>query len=468
MTSHRSAVVTMFLLAALTTVGCTRNSDSTPIPTETQPPTRSVPLQPPVDPFDLVATVFADPQGTGAPSLGTDAATWRRIELPGEILPDAAIAPIGDGKVLVFGGALPASHPDAWVVDPETGDLIRAFDLSGWILDTQTEQVTSAGEMVFHQQSQLTYAIGDGRVVGFSRTDFTRSQMFDPATKTWSAGPELNLEEIDPFLAYAALAPDGSVDAVAPQIPDIGGPHSNAGFGHSTILFGGRLLMLDEDSDGASGTLIFDPQTEAWDEIVGPDTEGRPFGSQRMFWHTLLTAVGNVHAATRGKSYMFDTPSETWTETSPPPERYWPFDALGLLPTGETAWKANLDEFGFGILLYSPDDDKWQWIDGPMEDSFSGLAGAVAHDGSIALFDWPKTEGVTGEATGEVIAWVIDDPLAAAVPLVPHPEPVSTPTPFPSGWASLTARYHTLLIPDGILARWPSPYSTSAMRYVAE
>ncbi len=56
------------LLLAVAAVGCTANSQPTVTPTEPPRPTRSVPEQPPVSPFDLISTVFpATPTPTALP-----------------------------------------------------------------------------------------------------------------------------------------------------------------------------------------------------------------------------------------------------------------------------------------------------------------------------------------------------------------------------------------------------------------
>lgn len=66
----RGALVIGLSLVALVAIGCTRNNDdSTPSPTEAPQPTRSVPVQSPTNPFDLVSTIFPNtPEATGVPT----------------------------------------------------------------------------------------------------------------------------------------------------------------------------------------------------------------------------------------------------------------------------------------------------------------------------------------------------------------------------------------------------------------
>ena len=105
-----------------------------------------------------------------------------------------------DSRVLATGGALPHTDiPDSETYDPATGE---------W---------TAAGAMSQRRSNHTLTLLTDGRVLavgGVNATDnddyavLPTTEIYDPATNTWSPGPELS----QPRASHSAtLMPDGSV-----------------------------------------------------------------------------------------------------------------------------------------------------------------------------------------------------------------------------------------------------------------
>jgi hypothetical protein len=207
---------------------------------------------------------------------------------------------LGNGQVLVAGGASDPEVPDAW--NPVTGAITPA-PTAAELFDPGTGTWAPTPRMVAARWAHTATPLRDGRVlvtggvgyeVEFFWTPIASTEIFDPASGTWSPAAPMNT----PRYFHAAVAlPDGKVlvsggwswvfsevtveiyDPAADAWTVAPGMHA-ARVGHTaTLLPDGRVLVVGGlgDEGWPLAAELFDEASGVWS--VSPGELGRPRAS---------------------------------------------------------------------------------------------------------------------------------------------------------------------------------------------
>ncbi|MGE0313374.1 MAG: Ig-like domain-containing protein [Lautropia sp.] len=274
------------------------------------------------------------PQFNGTPAVVYDLATgqWSGVSAPPpDVLSDLpeglppteglgyyprAIAPLGNGKLLLAGGGASLFNNE-WQVF-----ISQSFD-SAWIFDASTGQFSPTTPMHAGRIGARAVALSNGKVLVFGgyagrdaetgtvQTPADHDEVYDPVTGTWT--------QVDPL--FGPLTNDPAPHVVAlPNGRALVGSYGNtpqfqifdSATGHWTVVANPQsprpnaaLAALDDGrvvSIGGAATTyliaipseVFDPQTQTWSQLPGVDTNRTFSSAVRLPDGRLLMASGNA------------------------------------------------------------------------------------------------------------------------------------------------------------------------------
>jgi N-acetylneuraminic acid mutarotase len=310
---------------------------------------------------DGIATEVFDPAATD-PATGLKG-RWQPsgfIHLP-LLFNSSTLTTLKDGRVLLAGGAsggpFAVDNTELW--DPVTG------------LWTQT------GKLNVSRYDAVATLLGDGRVllaggfhedVGFAnQTALSSSEIFDPATGTWTTTP-------------------GSMAV-------------QRNFAGGTLLSSGKVLMvggLDTSRNVEFSADLFDPATGTWTPTAGAPAQAHAFGTVTRLADGRVLAVGGDFGDPLA-SEIYDPGTDSWHAAAPP--NFNRADSTAnLLPDGKVLVRGGFP-FPYNVSageVYDPTADHWTIVGpaGTARRSASAtllgngkvlIAGGVAHFGGPTL-----------------------------------------------------------------------------------
>lgn len=197
---------------------------------------------------------------------------------------NVGVAVLSDGRVLVAGG-----YPGGTLAD---------------LFDPVTNMVAPVSALAVWRHSHRAFTLPDGRglAIGGASNGFTpTTELYDPATGTWSSGPSMQtgrarftLSELQDGRLMVAGGHDtdnalvfDSVELYNPATGtwSPGSPMNHARARHAACaLDDGRVLVTGGDDNGIVATAeIYDPESDTWTDLPGE------LGS---FYHTVTALPG--------------------------------------------------------------------------------------------------------------------------------------------------------------------------------
>ncbi|MCY1042874.1 kelch-like protein [Corallococcus sp. bb12-1] len=229
-----------------------------------------------------VPTCTPPPESTVARWDATASLTARRF--------GASLIPLASGKILIFGGSV-SSTP-----------ILASAEL----YDPTTATWSPAGSLGTSHYSPAVTLLPNGKVLvtgGFAGypniTPLRNVEIYDPATNTWAAGPNMAFARGN---HTATLLPNGKVlvvggnttgDTTSNRIPELFDPTTqtwvpvaSAAYAHNNheavLLPSGKVLILG----GNLPSEFYDPSNNTWNGATGMTT--------RTFTHAFLQPSGKV------------------------------------------------------------------------------------------------------------------------------------------------------------------------------
>jgi N-acetylneuraminic acid mutarotase len=223
--------------------------------------------------------------------------TWSQgAAMPEPIGFGAVAARLLDGTVLVAGGSGPNGLiGDSWLYEPghnswsRVGKMRVPRDQASFIVMTDGRVLVAGGSVPLDQPIQLS----NGETINEKAVAAT--ELFDPATRTWSLAGQLNPSST--YLTLVALPHAGALAA--------GGC---AGYGYSGAIQAGT---------GAASSLaeLFDPATLAWNSTT-PMPEPR-CGASAVSLPDGRAFLAGGDQGTAPTAVIFDPASRHWTPVGP-------------------------------------------------------------------------------------------------------------------------------------------------------
>ncbi|MFP4229423.1 MAG: Kelch repeat-containing protein, partial [Salinivenus sp.] len=259
-------------------------------------------------------------------------------------------------------------------------------------------------------------------------TTLAQTARFDPATETWSTGPDLPDPRHHIVLATVGDTAYGFGGFVGENLDQDGFQFRDDvyAFGGDewtrigslptplgetvSLSVDGRIHLvtgsLHGDDTGPTGRhLVYDPEADAWD-TARPAPTARSSATGAVIDGRLYVAGGRTTqdgVTNLGALERYDPESDTWTELRPLPQ---PSGGLNGAATGGTLYVFGGEYFsdGGGVFAetwaYDPATD--DWTEGPaMPTPRHGLAG-VALDGRIYAVGGNRAPGI-GAATSTAV-----------------------------------------------------------------
>jgi N-acetylneuraminic acid mutarotase len=271
----------------------------------------------------LAIALVAVALGLGAaPSRAEGESDWRwsQPSAMAEYRANAASAVLEDGRVLVAGGVGNDALASAEAYDPatRTWSSLPPMDVTRWF--PAAAAVSGDRALVIGQADFYNHPVGSATY-----------QVFDGATNTWSPSKSFLSTAYDGYLhtlrtgkvLYASVA-DGSglYDASTDTWTALSVPWTGYNRpGSLTELADGKILVTTTPGSVANGAYEFDPQTESWTTLPAPDV-------RVSYLQTALLGDGRVLATAdwfdfdantpRSAAYVFDAADATWTPAATP------------------------------------------------------------------------------------------------------------------------------------------------------
>jgi hypothetical protein len=312
-------------------------------------------------PFGTMRPLGTEPPETPRPTPPPpNAQYWIRVADMAEPRTDHAATLLLDGRVMVIGGTSIVRDPDGTGLDHLSLATTELFDpVSGtWTAGPPLRDARG------RHQTALT--LPDGRVLvggGYQGRGsrgvewLTSVEIFDPSTNRWSR---------------------------AAEVP------TRHGWETATLLRDGRVLVIGPvdraQPDERYAASIFEPATASWQATALTDLVRQGHGAVRLGDGTVLvmggSAPGAHTVAPLRRAAIYDPKADRWRDIGPMPVRVaWP--VVALLPDGRA-----LMEGEQGTELYDPSTRTWA------ETQISGDRDLVASvslaDGRVmALDDYP-------------------------------------------------------------------------------
>jgi N-acetylneuraminic acid mutarotase len=282
-----------------------------------------------------------------------------------------------NGKVLVAGGSVPGTVVDnfgflnsAELFDPTTGT---------WSVTGNLNTTRDGATATLLPNGKVLVAGGWGNCTTNAGCRFLSStELFDPATGTWSATGNLNTTRIG---HTATLLQNGKVLVAAGLINyqsgailnsaelydpatgtwSITGSLNAARSDHTaTLLPNGRVLVAGGQFSGneLSSAELYDPMTETW-SITGNLNENRGGHGATLLQNGKVLVTGNFLSCPNecndpADAEIYDPATETWSVTGNPES--FPQSAT-LLPSGKVL--VSVDGPGNRAELYDPATGTW-------------------------------------------------------------------------------------------------------------
>ncbi len=186
---------------------------------------------------------------------------------------------LSDGRVLVTGGT--TSSGTTYLTSTEIYDPIA---------NTWTSKAPLNTGRYYHQQVTFTDSNGNSKVMVISGENsawLTSTEIYDPSTDTWSAGPSLNYGRT---LFSAMLLHDGRILVVGGDYPnhtksEVYNPSTNSWtiyttpyqiYGARAVVLGSganyRVLAAGGNNPYVSNAMLFDPSANSWTTTTSMNT----------------------------------------------------------------------------------------------------------------------------------------------------------------------------------------------------
>ena len=411
----------------------------------------------------LIADATTNPSESAAPSASAipvagPGGVWISTGSMGTLRADHDAVRLSDGRVLVLGGS-------GGEFDPSTAELY----------DPVSGTWSATGSMLKPRAGFAPVVLLDGRVLvgdvldgSNGNPDVYGSELYDPATGTWSAtGDQFGYGG-----ESAVLLPDGKVFATvtAPRRPLAGGAvydpatgtwtataernNKDKGFGGSAILLSdGKVLV----AGGYDATLAGDPSfaftdvAEVYDPATGSWTEISNMQSPAVGSMATLLPDGRALVVTRyGAWEIYDPAAETWIAVPQPSGLNVP---SAVLSDGTVLMTAS-DEPCKSAALYDPLTESLTTASSMLR-CIGGSSFTLLLDGTVLVAGGRDCNGdgvcLSNGSTALYVPAGLSLPTLPAFPNpappdFPSPTPVPTPLPPAAGPVPPNARSWTVTV----------------------
>jgi N-acetylneuraminic acid mutarotase len=248
--------------------------------------------------------------------------TWQTLVPEAYSYFDQTVTELANGKVLIVGGRVGSvGFSRAQLLDVTTGALLDTGSMN--VLRFNHAALRLADGRVFVAGGE-----GDSRGLGFGSG--STSEIYDPATTTWTKVAAMNTNRARPT---AALLPDGRVLVVGSPSSSTAGtaevydpaantwtptgalPNNTGGVNHAmTVLADGSVLSVggSRATDGYTDVARYDPSTNQW-QAAAPMANGRAFHTVNLLRDGRVLAVGGVSVNVNWTSEIYTPSTNTWT-----------------------------------------------------------------------------------------------------------------------------------------------------------
>jgi N-acetylneuraminic acid mutarotase len=265
----------------------------------------------------------------------------------------ATATALSDGRVLVVGG------------QNQSGAALTTAEL----YDPASNRWSAAGQLhaarILHSAVLLTTGkvlVAGGRTGGGSTAaPLASTELYDPSTNTWSAGPNLSVARSDLTATLlddgrvllaggdASAAGTGSPQAVVDLInaqgqADTRGVSMGAAREDqtATLMEDGRVLVVGGTS-GAPRAEVFAPATGTWSAVAAPSA-ARRYQSAVLLPSGQVLVAGGADTAALATAEAYNPTTNTWAPTPGMVSARWDFTLTGL-QTGQVLASGGLPAF---------------------------------------------------------------------------------------------------------------------------
>lgn len=251
------------------------------------------------------------------------------------------------------------------------GNVLVRSASSAEVYDASTRTWTTTGPVVAASGEGLTASllangkvlIAGGFVPGPSGAVLMRSELYDPATNTWSATGDMN--QARTFFSSITL-PDGRVLAV-----------------------GGR----DSAGNILSSTELYDPTTGQW-SYTGPLTEAREFSSLVLLRNGTVLVVGGDHdPGLVASTEVYSPATASWAATGDMKAARSQMFAT-LMPNGKVLAAGGVTVDPTSAELYDSETGQWAYTGSMATQRRTGFSGAMLPSGE-AIVTGGRSENIT-------------------------------------------------------------------------
>ena len=249
--------------------------------------------------------------------------TWQTLVAEAYAYFDQTVTELANGKVLIAGGR---------------ADQFTAFSRTQ-LLDVGTGALVDTGSLNVVRFNHAALRLADGRVFvvggeGDSRGpglgSGTTSEIYDPATATWTKVASMTTNRPRPT---AALLPDGRVLVVGSPSSSVASsaevydpasntwtptgtlPNNTGGVNHAmTVLADGSVLSVggSKGTEGYADAARYDPSTNQW-QAVAPMASGRSFHTANLLKDGRVLVAGGTQLYVNWTSEIYTPSTNAWT-----------------------------------------------------------------------------------------------------------------------------------------------------------
>jgi hypothetical protein len=170
----------------------------------------------------------------------------------------------------------------------------------------------------------IAFNLDDGRVLLAGGYQFTRPQLYDPATGEWSVGASIGgPERIYPVVAKlfdgqilvaGGNGPARRYDPATDTWSDAGTTSSSPMYTSGTLLADGRVLMVGGVVRGYTNLAqVYDPGTDSWSDVAPAPTSRAYASAVTLFDGKVLVTAGFDGTHALGTTEIYDPAEDTWS-----------------------------------------------------------------------------------------------------------------------------------------------------------
>jgi hypothetical protein len=350
---------------------------------------------------------------------------------------------LANGRILAAGGA--SSAPDGIAASAELYDpATNTWSVTG-SLDAARSAFTLTAHTLPDGSSGAIAVGGDGSVGALASTE-----IYDPATGTWSLGPALSV----PYAGHAAVRLDdgallvagGTVSSSASLLAVDGSSWQAAGELHAdepasslTALSGGGALLIGPNEPSAQR---YSPAERSWRVVAGPALARASHTATRLLDGRVLLVGGNSSQLVE----LYDPSNDAFSLTGATSTPHFAHTAT-LLADGRVVVVGGVASGGAGgTEVYDPTWGTWVPGPGTAATRFSHRAERIDGDRLLAFGGLDAPTGSPGPGATDAVPLASADQLAATRPattigeykLPARLDPDVTRSTLTELWASVT------------------------------